>query len=234
MLLSSTARLPLASIAARVARPDVVDKPRSAAEKIAFRERHLIAYQGKRLARRYRRFLDGIEDESVRLAVAEGYHKLLAYKDEYEVGRLLAQTRGKVAEAFGGTHQLTYHLAPPILGGEVDGRPRKRAFGPWVERIYPLLARGKVLRGTPFDPFGYSAERRMERKLIRQYEDDMKEALPHASDMPAAVEALARLPLDIRGFGPVKQANAARVAARREEILMQIRSGDLPHAQAAE
>ena len=217
-------------------RANVAELPKSTADKIAFRATHLTAYQGKRLARKYRGLVDGIEDADLRLAVAEGYHKLLAYKDEYEVARLLGQTRAKVAEAFAGDHTLTFHLAPPILSKTGrDGRPAKREFGPWIERAYPVLARGKLLRGTPFDPFGYTAERRMERALIKQYADDMKEVLPALSDRTRdAIMALARLPLEIRGFGPVKAANAAKAEKRREELLSVIRAGGENLAQAAE
>jgi indolepyruvate ferredoxin oxidoreductase len=92
----------------------------------------------------------------------------------------------------------------------------------------------KGLRGTPFDLFGYTAERRMERRLIRQYERDMAEVLKDpARNMDAAV-ALAELPLAIRGFGPVKEANAQKAAARREELLLAFRAGEAPRRQAAE
>ena len=222
--------------AAKVCKPNVIALPQQPADKIAFRADHLAAYQSKRLAKKYRRFVDDIPDAELSLAVAEGYYKLLAYKDEYEVARLLRQTRAKVAEAFDGDHRLTFHLAPPILSKPgPDGRPAKRNFGAWIERLYPLLAAGKVLRGTPFDPFGYTAERRMERALIRQYVADLKEVLPLlAPSTRDPILALARLPLEIRGFGPVKHANAAKAEKRREELLSIIRSGGSVVSQAAE
>ncbi|SPJ22380.1 hypothetical protein PAA8504_00172 [Palleronia abyssalis] len=220
--------------AARTSRANVVELPQTPEDRIAFREDHLTAYQGKRLARKYRAMLDGIDDPELRMAVAEGYHKLLAYKDEYEVGRLLRQTRRKVEERFANVESLTYHLAPPALGGQEGGRPKKRAFGPWVERLYPLLHRGKMLRGTPLDPFGYSAERRMERNLIKQYEADMEDVLPKVDTSRDAVIALARLPMEIRGFGPVKDANAKTAAARREELLHAIHTGGSSARHAAE
>lgn len=219
--------------AARAAEPRIVQKPRSLDEKIAFRADHLTQYQGKRLAKRYRKLVDGIEDTDLKLAVAEGYHKLLSYKDEYEVARLLKQTRDRASETFDGDLTLTYHLAPPTLT-KTEGRPDKKQFGQWVEHFYPMLAKGRVLRGTVFDPFGRSAERRMERALITQYEADMKDAIPKLDQARDAVIALARLPLDIRGFGPVKQANAEKAAKRREEFLAAIRSGPSATAQAAE
>ncbi|PIV74689.1 MAG: indolepyruvate ferredoxin oxidoreductase [Rhodobacteraceae bacterium CG17_big_fil_post_rev_8_21_14_2_50_65_11] len=215
---------------------DVVEMPRSTEDKIAYREAHLVAYQGKRLANRYRRLVDGITDAGLREAVALGYHKLLAYKDEYEVARLHLETAAKAREVFEGDLKLTYHLAPPLLPGTDNaGRPKKRAFGAWVGKVYALLARLRWLRGTPFDVFGYSAERRMERGLIRQYESDMAEVLlnvtPQTHDI--AVE-IASLPRGIRGFGPVKMANADAAAKRREELLQAFRAGGAPLATAAE
>ncbi|MEL6417497.1 MAG: DUF6537 domain-containing protein, partial [Pseudomonadota bacterium] len=158
------------------------------------------------------------------------------YKDEYEVARLHLATRDKAAEAFDGDIKVTYHLAPPLLSRMgPEGRPLKRQFGPWIERGFRMLARMKRLRGTPLDVFGYSAERKMERALIRQYEKDMKEVLqtvtPETRD---AVLALAELPLQIRGFGPVKAANEAKAAKRREELRAAIRSGGAPLSKAAE
>jgi indolepyruvate ferredoxin oxidoreductase len=97
------------------------------------------------------------------------------------------------------------------------------------------LARLKPLRGTPFNPFGYTAERRMERALIAQYEADMTQWLPKADTVDReALVALAELPLSIRGFGPVKEANALKAAARRDEILARLQAGGAPLAQAAE
>jgi indolepyruvate ferredoxin oxidoreductase len=221
--------------AAKVAVPKAAEVPKSLEEKIAFRADHLIAYQGSRLARRYRKLVDGIEDARLKEAVAKGYHKLLSYKDEYEVARLLGETRAKAEAAFAGDLKLTYHLAPPVLSRlGPDGRPKKRDFGARFERLWPLLARFKRLRGTPFDPFGYSAERRMERRLIRQYEADIKMMLAKVDRNMDAAVALAELPLTIRGFGPVKEANAAKAAKRREELLAALERGPEALAQAAE
>jgi indolepyruvate ferredoxin oxidoreductase len=91
-----------------------------------------------------------------------------------------------------------------------------------------------VLRGTPFDPFGYTAERRMERRLIRQYEADMARVLADPSRNPEAAVALAELPLSIRGFGPVKAANAEAAAKRRDDLLAAFEAGPAGHAKAAE
>ena len=222
--------------AAGLIAPKVVQMPKSLDEKIAYREEKLVGYQGKRLARRFRKLVEKAEDKALREAVAKGYHKLLAYKDEYEVARLLLETRAKAEAEFDGDFTMTYHLAPPVLGGKgVDGRPDKRAFGPWVERGFRMLAKMKGLRGTPLDPFGRTAERRMERALIKQYERDMVEVFDKVKPetMEAAV-ALAALPLEIRGYGPVKEASEAKAAKRREELLSVIRSGGAAMARAAE
>ena len=207
--------------------PNVVALPKSLEDKIAFRADHLTKYQSKRLAKRYRKLVDQVEDGALREAVAKGYHKVLAYKDEYEVARLLLETRAKAEAEFDGDFSMTYHLAPPILSKEgAEGRPLKREFGPWISRALPLLARLKRVRGTPLDLFGRTAERRMERALIKQYEADMAEILPKLSGSTRdAIIALAELPLQIRGFGPVKQANEAKAAKRREELLAVIRAG---------
>ena len=222
--------------AARLAEPTVVALPKTLDDKIAYRAEQLIAYQGKRLAKRYRRMVERFDDPALKEAVAKGYHKLLAYKDEYEVARLLLSSRDKARQEFDGDFKMSFHLAPPMLARKgADGRPQKREFGPWLERPLRVLARLKGLRGTPFDPFGYTAERRMERALIKQYQSDMAEVEKHLSpDTLDIAVALAELPLQIRGFGPVKAANEAKAAKRREELLTMLRAGGAPLAKAAE
>jgi indolepyruvate ferredoxin oxidoreductase len=222
--------------AARLATPSVVEKPRTLEQRIAYRAEHLVRYQGKRLAKRYRKLVDGVADEGVKEAVAKGYHKLLAYKDEYEVARLHLDTEKKAREEFGGDFTMKFHLAPPILSKTgPDGRPIKREYGPGMMRMFRVLARLKGLRGTPLDPFARNPERRMERALIAQYEADMAEVLPKLDARTRdAVIALAELPMQIKGFGPVKQANEQKAAKRREELLAVIRAGGGDLARAAE
>jgi indolepyruvate ferredoxin oxidoreductase len=213
-------------------------------QKIERRADHLTGYQSRRLARRYRRLVERarkVESETgvtgLTDAVAEGYFKLLSYKDEYEVARLHTQTLdAALGEAFDGISRVTYHLAPPILGRkDSEGRPVKSEFGPWIARALRFLARFKFLRGTPFDPFGRSAERRMERQMIRDYETLIGDVLGivDAATAPTVIE-LARLPLKIRGFGHVKMANAERAAEERAVLLELLRSGETPVPQAAE
>jgi indolepyruvate ferredoxin oxidoreductase len=219
---------------AEILRPSVAELPKTLDQMISFRADHLTAYQSARLAKRYRRLVETFEDKGIREAVAKGYHKLLSYKDEYEVARLLLSSREKAAAEFDGDFKMTFHLAPPILGDTgPDGRPRKRTYGEWMLGPLKLMTRLKALRGTPLDIFGYSAERRMERALIKQYERDLKEITPLiSSETRDAVIALAELPLDIRGFGPVLQENEAKAAKRREELLSTIRNGG-PNLRAA-
>lgn len=210
-------------------------KPLTLEQKIDFRAGHLIAYQNAAYAETYRKLVAAAPEE-LREDVAEGYHKLLAYKDEYEVARLHLETADKAHAEFDGDLRMTFHLAPPILSRKgADGRPKKREFGPWVMPLFRLLARMKRLRGTAFDPFGRSAERRMERRLIAEYEGDMAEIFRNITpDRVDAARALARLPLDIRGFGPVKEVAADKAAKRRIELLQAFRAGGAPLQQAAE
>ena len=212
-----------------------LDKPLSLEEKIGYRADHLTRYQNAAYAKRYRHLVDAAP-ASLRDAVAAGYHKLLAYKDEYEVARLHLETLQKARAEFDGSFTMRFHLAPPILSKPgPDGRPAKRSFGPWMRQVFWVLARMKRLRGTRWDLFARSEERKVERALIAQYEADMAEIWPKtgAATLDAA-RALAELPLDIRGFGPVKLAAAARAARRREELLAVIRAGGAPRQAAAE
>ena len=217
-------------LAAEVVSLPLADDPFTACEE------NLRAWGGTSAVRKWRKLVDAIEDAELRVAVAKGYHKLIAYKDEYEVSRLLRSTAAKAAAEFDGDLKLTYHLAPPFLPGKTaNGRPKKRAFGSWMEGTARVLSAFRFLRGTPLDPFGYSAERKMERALIGEYRADIIAAngqlTPHTRD---AILALAELPLQIRGFGPVKEANARAAAKRREELKAIIVRGGETVRDAAE
>jgi len=207
-------------------------------ETIARREAHLGAYQDADYARRYRTLVDRVRRSESRTlpgrqdladAVARNYAKLLAYKDEYEVARLhtdAAFTRALEAE-FEGNYRLEFHLAPPLLARRDPhtGVPRKRAFGAWVLPLFKVLTRMKGLRGTAFDPFGYSAERRAERALIGEYERTVEELLNglcQANHDDAVT--IADLPDGIRGFGHVKRASIERMRTRRETLLQSFRN----------
>lgn len=214
----------------------IVPLPKSSEEKIAQRETHIAQYQNRALAQKFMALLDPINDADIKMAVAEGYHKLLTYKDEYEVARLHLDTVKKAEQAFDNVNDIKFHLAPPIfstLGS--DGRPKKREFGRWMLKAFAVLASLKSLRGSALDVFGYSQERRMERALIAEFETDMQQALAYVSSATKPhIMALARLPLDIRGFGPVKLANAEKAAKRRLEILENLKESAKISQTAAE
>ena len=162
----------------------------------------------------------------------------MAYKDEYEVARLY--TDGSFADAlrseFDGDAKLRLHLAPPFLAKRdaVTGEPRKREFGPWVFPVFRVLARFKRLRGTPLDPFGFTAGRRVERHLIRDYAVLVDTVLARLTPdaLPIAVE-LAELPQSIRGFGHVKTRSIEDAARRRAELLARFEAS-APFPLAAE
>src|SRR5262249_44816573 len=141
-------------------------------------------------------------------AVARAYFKLLAYKDEYEVARLYSSTEFEktLSDQFEGHRSLEFHLAPPILSrrDKVTGEPRKIKLGRWVMPVFRLLAKGKRLRGTAWDIFGYSSERKLERKMIADYEQILDEIIRCLSSTThGTAVALAALPLDIKGFGHI-------------------------------
>jgi indolepyruvate ferredoxin oxidoreductase len=193
---------------------------------VAFRAAQLRVYGGEALEQRFLKLV-GSAPKPLRESVAKGYHKLLAIKDEYEVARLHLDSMAKAEAEFDGNLRPTFHLAPPLLPGvDAQGRPKKRAFGPWIIPVFRLLTKMTPLRGTAFDPFGHSAERKMERGLITDYEVDIAEII--ASYSPAKhslAQQLAELPLSIRGFGPVKQANAEKAAQSRAALLAAWRKG---------
>ncbi len=192
-------------------------------EIVTRREAFLTDYQNAAYAARYRHLVDRVRaaeapfgSDAVSRAVARSLFKLMAYKDEYEVARLHTQTgfSARIAEEFEGDYRIVHHLAPPFLASGTDarGRPLKREFGPWVRLPFRMLARMKRLRGTAFDPFGRTAERRMERELIGWYEAHVEKALAQLDTGNAATlaETLA-LPMQIRGYGPVKEEAAKRI-----------------------
>ncbi len=206
---------------------------------VELRAEALRKFQNRRLAKRYRKRVEKAAalNETFGTAVAKGYHKLLAYKDEYEVARLHRETLQSAIDAkFEGVTGMRFHLAPPILGRkDAKGRPVKSEFGPWMMRAFGVLSRLKVLRGTPFDPFGRTAERRMERALIKQYQADIDALIADWPSEKADIAInLAELPLQIRGFGHVKEAHAAAAEKRREDLLAALKSTRTPELRAAE
>ena len=224
------------SEAIKIVQSQVVNLPKSKDEKIEYRMEHLRKYQSRWLAKKFRKTIANIEDKEIREAVAIGYHKLLTYKDEYEVARLHTMTLRHANEQFDNIKKISFHLAPPILSkmGR-DGRPKKREFGPGILSIFRMLARLKILRGTPFDIFGYTAERKLERGLIRQFERDLKKVLRRYSpEMKHLILEWAKLPLSIKGFGPVKMKNYEAAEKQRIKLLKDIEGIVSGLTQAAE
>ena len=202
---------------------------------VELRARHLTDYQDLALAQRYRAMVERVGKAERRIdaqssalaeAVAQGYHKLLAYKDEYEVARLHTSPAFARAlrETFADGGRLTFHFAPPLLARRdpATGVPRKQAFGSWILPLLRLLARLRGLRGTVWDVFGYGAERRLERQLIRDYEQRLEQVLAGLTParLPVAVR-LARLPARMRGFGHVKARNIAAAHEEESRLLAQ-------------
>ncbi len=200
---------------------------------IAHRSAHLTAYQDEAYAARYRGLVERVRateagfggDGKLPLttAVARSYAKLLSYKDEYEVARMYTDGRFQqaLAETFDGDLRLSFHMAPPLLVKPRTGSaPDKVRYGPWLFTAMKWLARGKRLRGTWADPFGRTAERRMERALAARYAEMIETLLPKldANTLGPAI-ALAALPERIRGFGHVKLATLPAVLARETELL---------------
>ncbi|MDH5209827.1 MAG: 2-oxoacid:acceptor oxidoreductase family protein, partial [Burkholderiaceae bacterium] len=224
----------------RTAFPDnVVELKRfsgSLEEIIARRVEFLSGYQDAKYARRYADLVERVRKvESDRLqssrlaeAVARGYFRLLAYKDEYEVARLHSDPafRARIAAQFEGDFTLSFHLAPPLLA-RIDpdtGHPRKKRYGPWMMSAFSLLAKLKGLRGTALDPFGRSTERRMERQLIREYESLVDDLLSRLDkDNHAVALQLAALPDEIRGYGHVKEDNLRKARVKWSELLARFR-----------
>ena len=155
-------------------------------------------------------------------AVASNYYKLLACKDEYEVARLHLDPafHASIAAQFEGDYRLRFHMSPPLFAriDERTGKPRKASYGRWIVPAFHMLKAFRFLRGTAFDPFGYSAERREERALVKQYEQCLDEVVKVLAPGNHAVALeLARVPDQVRGYGHVKEPamRDARLALTR-------------------
>jgi indolepyruvate ferredoxin oxidoreductase len=151
----------------------------------------------------------------------------MAYKDEYEVARLHVDTAfaAKVGQQFEGDYKIRFHLAPPLLTrtDPCTGRPAKISFGPWVLAVFKILTRMKSLRGTRFDPFGWTAERRTERRLLAEYFELVSSLATRLNPTNhGTAVALAQLPQEIRGFGPVKEAAIDKAEHKRLALLAKL------------
>jgi indolepyruvate ferredoxin oxidoreductase len=218
-------------------------------ETVSRRVEFLTAYQDAAYAARYRALVERARATEANKApgacglaeaVARYLFKLMAYKDEYEVARLYTDGSflKQVANELGGDKlRFEFHLAPPLLArrDKETGLPRKISFGPWMMGAFGWLAQLKVLRGTRFDVFGYSQERRTERRLIADYEAMLDEVLAKLTpDNHAVAVALAAVPEKIRGFGHVKARHLEAAKADEAALLEQFRAGKPALLKAAE
>lgn len=216
---------------------------------IAHRVEQLTKYQDRAYARRYQALVNKVRDAEAKIDaggeralsknVARYYHKLLAYKDEYEVARLY--TDGEFAQAlkqqFDGDYKLRFHLAPPLLSKRDPdtGHLVKREFGPWMMTAFRVLAKFKFLRGSAFDVFARTEERQLERALITDYEQQIDHLLSVLSvDKLELATEIAGLPYFIRGFGHVKEKNITTVQRRAVALMKQLDGEMVPVVQIQE
>jgi indolepyruvate ferredoxin oxidoreductase len=224
------------------------ERSTSLPEAIARRESFLTEYQDQAYARRYRALLDKVAAAEQRVrpgsralqdAVARNYFTLLAYKDEYEVARLHTESGfvERLKRSFGDEIRLTFHFSPPLFAGNdpATGRPKKYALGSWILPVLRLLAKLRWLRGTKLDPFRFGADRRLERALLSGYEQLLARVTAELDEsrFEIALE-LARLPGEIRGYGPIKRAAADRAAVIQRDLLERWASAPAQRRVAAE
>jgi indolepyruvate ferredoxin oxidoreductase len=208
-------------------------------ELVERRVKLLTDYQNAAYASRYRALVEKVKAREAPLgstklaeAVARYYAKLLAYKDEYEVARLHADTgfRKKIEDMFEGDYRVVYHLAPPLL----TRKEEKMRFGGWMLGLFKILSRLKGLRGTRFDPFGYTEERRIERALIREYEETVERLLARLEPQNHALAVqIAAIPDEIRGFGHIKARTLGPARKKRDELLASYEAGQAAQRAAA-
>ncbi len=211
---------------------------------IEHRKMHLQAYQNKRLAKQYAKAVERFRalaeqhglDESLVKLVAHSYARVLSYKDEFEVARLFSLPEFKVQmkTQFAGEFSYMYNMAPPFLNRKTStGRPKKRKIGSWFKPFLSALQHGRLIRNTPLNVFGYTAERRAERRWIKQYESDLEAVSSRVSELPSinqsaahidTISRLLSLPDTIRGFGPVKQQSMDEADKEREKLLQALQS----------
>jgi indolepyruvate ferredoxin oxidoreductase len=215
---------------------EFIKKSTNIDDMIAQRVEFLTGYQNAAYAAQYKDFVEKVRVAELPLnssklteAVARYLFKLMAYKDEYEVARLHTDKSflDKVAAQFEGDYKLNYHLAPPMLAKKNNkGELVKQPYGPWMLTAFGVLAKLKGLRGTAFDIFGRTEERKMERMLIVEYKRCIEELLRglNATNLSLAVD-VARIPEEIRGYGHVKEKHLATARPKWNGLMAQWRSG---------
>ncbi|MEW9805493.1 indolepyruvate ferredoxin oxidoreductase family protein [Mesorhizobium sp. ZMM04-5] len=236
-------------VAARVGKAAAGDdRAQGLDDVIARRKAFLAGYQNARYARRYADRIAALQAAETHVApgstqiteaAARNLFKLMAIKDEYEVARLYTDGSfaRQLSREFQSYDRLEFHLAPPTLGRtKPDGTPKKSNFGPWMMTAMRVLAVFRGLRGTVFDVFGRSEERRFERALLAQYEEDLdliqRVLEPGNVDVAAA---LASVPSLIRGYGHVRRGSADAASGERERLVARLAGAPAsPSLQAAE
>jgi indolepyruvate ferredoxin oxidoreductase len=217
--------------------------PKSLEEIVAFRSDWLTSYQDEGYARLYLDAVAAVEQRELAVEgsgsrrqlakmVARNLFKVMAYKDEYEVARLHRDPafREQIVSQFDGDYKLAFHLAPPLLARRKPGSdvPAKMRFGAWLLPVFGALARFKGLRGTAFDPFGYTRERKEERALRNRYLAFVRElSTGLRADNKEAALKLAALPDQVRGYGHIKQAAMSKFDAQWAELYPRYRDGQV-------
>jgi indolepyruvate ferredoxin oxidoreductase len=230
----------LASVAALASPPETLPEDRvlsaSLDQRIARRKAYLADYQDQAYAERYAKHVSKIRhletvvvpgQQRLAEAVAQSLFRLMAVKDEFEVGRLMADPAflKEISDQFDGPYRIKFHLAPPLLAAmdEATGRPHKSVWGGWMLGVFKLLARMKGIRNSWLDPFRYTAERRMNHKLLADYEallDHLADRLAPANhDICVELAALAQ---SVRGYGPVKEKAAGEAETRKQALLARL------------
>jgi indolepyruvate ferredoxin oxidoreductase len=203
----------------------------------------LTGYQNAAYAESYRAFVERVRADELRVAgndgplqlteaVARYLFKLMAYKDEYEVARLHSDPafKARIATMFEGDYAVKYHLAPPLLSKrDAQGHLVKQAYGSWVGKVFPLLAKLRFLRGSVLDPFGHTEERKTERALITTYRETMSSLCASLTPerLPLVTE-VARIPEEIRGYGHVKERHLRNAKEKEAKLLAQLKAGVAP------
>ncbi len=214
----------------------IVHLKKSLSDRIDYRKKHLEAYQGNSLSKKFVDMVESFEDQEIKETVMINYHRVLAYKDEYEVARLHLGTRQKVAEKFDNVKNIKFYLAPPLISKEgKDGRSKKIEFGSYTFYIFKFLAWLKWLRGTKFDIFSYSKDRKLDLELISKYQQDLHFVKKINSDCDKElILELLNLPSSIKGFGGVRRKNYEAVSAQRKSLLKKLEDSSEILSHAAE
>jgi indolepyruvate ferredoxin oxidoreductase len=205
-------------------------------EMITRRVQSLTAYQSASYAKTYQNFVEKIRTaeqaktngkDDITKAVAKYLYKLMAYKDEYEVARLYTDGAflKQLKHTFDGDYKIVFNLAPPLIApkDKETGHLKKMEFGPWMLSAFSLLAKLRFLRGTPLDPFGYTAERKMERAMIKSYQEKIEKLMANLTDQNHSLIAeVAAIPEWIRGYGHVKERHVKEALEKEAALLKRI------------